>query len=103
MTIILTSRSANQILVWIQSRQTSSRLGQAKLWFEGEYLLPIALHVDDRPALRSCLVENLVEHTDLRLPVIGIFAHGVGVMSPENYAPASIALAQMKTARGYTP
>jgi hypothetical protein len=86
MAIILTSRSANQILVWIQSRQTSSRLGQAKLWLEGEYLFPIALHVDDRQALRCCLVE----HTDLRLPVIGIFAHGVGVMSSENYAPASM-------------
>src|ERR1700674_1430927 len=46
----------------------------------GEDGLPIVLHVNHGPAFGSRLVERLVELADIGVPVIGVFAHRVGMM-----------------------
>src|SRR5262247_3621495 len=46
-----------------------------------EDLLPVRLHVDHRPVALPGFVERLVEPADVRVPVIGIFALGIGVMN----------------------
>src|ERR1700674_3969181 len=46
----------------------------------GEDGLPIVLHVNHGPAFGSRLVERLVELADIGVPVIGLFAHRVGMM-----------------------
>src|SRR6185437_1485760 len=54
-----------------------------------KHRLPVLLHVDDGPTLRLRLVPGLVERTDRRLRVIGVFAHLVGVMHDAGEACAS--------------
>src|SRR6266436_2926186 len=49
------------------------------IWRREDHL-PIALHVDDRPALGVRLIERLVELSYMRGAVIGVLALGVGVM-----------------------
>src|SRR5262245_50743247 len=62
-------------------RATPPRRGGEKCsLLERKDLLPVGLHVHDRPALRIRLVERLVETPDRRLAVVGVFALGVGVM-----------------------
>src|SRR5688572_11515328 len=55
---------------------------------EREDLLPVPLHVHDGPALRLRLIQRLVEFSDLRLPVVGVFALGIGVMHDAGEAGA---------------
>src|SRR4029450_2316696 len=51
--------------------------------------LPIVLHVHPRPAFGSRLVERLVELAYSRIPVIGVFAHGISVVHKAHEAKAS--------------
>jgi CRP/FNR family cyclic AMP-dependent transcriptional regulator len=51
------------------------------LW--GEYLCPVVLHVVDGPAFVRCIVQRLVEASERRIAVIGVFVLGVGVMNDE--------------------
>src|SRR5262249_9450731 len=53
---------------------------------EREHPLPIAFHVDDRPALRIGLIERFVEPPDRRFPIVGPPACGIGVRDEANEA-----------------
>src|SRR5262245_4322210 len=53
-------------------------------------LLPVGLHVDDRPAPRLGLVERLVQPADVRLAVVRPFASRVGVMD-DAHEPLALA------------
>src|SRR4029079_10331598 len=44
------------------------------LWLERENLFPILFHVDEGPAFRLGLVQRLVELSDFRLSIVGVFA-----------------------------
>src|ERR1700688_201055 len=50
--------------------------------------LPVLLHVDDGPAALHGLVQGVVELADVRLPVVGVFALGIGVMNEAGKARA---------------
>src|SRR4051794_17359645 len=64
-----------------QSRSTRSILRRARLTpFEWVNRLPIQFHVDDKPAASLRLIQGPVEPSDVRFPVIGVFAHGIGVV-----------------------
>src|ERR1700754_2925122 len=58
------------------------------LRLEREHLLPVLLHVDEGPAFRPGLVPCLVELSDLRWPVVGVFARGVRVVHDAGKARA---------------
>src|SRR5258708_30098071 len=66
----------------------STSWSMLKSFFYRKNRLPILLHVDDRPALRGRLVQRLVELADLRLPVVGVFALGIGVVHEPHEARA---------------
>jgi len=53
-----------------------------------EHLFPILLHIDHGPALGFGFIEPFVELADMRLAVVGPFAHGIGVMHIETEARA---------------
>src|SRR6185312_6364541 len=55
---------------------------------ESEYLSPVALHVDDRPALGAAFIERLVELADMGFPVIRPFTLRVGMMHDSGKARA---------------
>jgi hypothetical protein len=46
-------------------------------------------HVDNRPASLCRFVEGLVELADMRLPIIGVFSLGIGVMDDPHEAGAA--------------
>src|SRR5262249_9065495 len=56
--------------------------------FEREDLLPVGLHVDDRPAPALGLVERLVQAADVRPAVVRPLAHVVGVAHDAHEARA---------------
>src|SRR5262249_52331968 len=56
--------------------------------FEREDLLPVGLHVDDRPAPALGLVECFVQPTDVRRAIVGPLAHVVGVAHDAHEARA---------------
>src|SRR5262245_17610093 len=45
-----------------------------------ENFLPVGFHADDDPVLRLRLVPGLVELTDVRGTIVGVFARGIVVM-----------------------
>src|SRR5688572_2602889 len=57
---------------------------------EGIHALPVALHVDHEPALRSGRLQRSFQLADGRDAVISPFANGVGVMhQPHEAGPAA--------------
>lgn len=50
--------------------------------------LPVFLHVNNCPASNGCFVQRLVELSDLRLSVVGIFALGVGMVDESHESRA---------------
>src|SRR5262245_66297424 len=71
----------------ISARMTIVVLQSGSL-FEREDLLPVSLHVDDRPAPALRLVERLVQPADVRLAVVRPLARVVGVTHDAHEARA---------------
>src|SRR5881392_766959 len=54
--------------------------------FEGEDLVPFALHIDDGPAFGDCIVPGLVELADLGVAVVRVLARRIGVVDEAHEA-----------------
>ena len=65
----------------------TTRVGAALL--ECENALPVVFHVDDRPFIQRGGVQRFVEATKGRVPVVGIFAFGVGMMNNQAKAAST--------------
>src|SRR5262249_52107356 len=60
--------------------RTKRRIRYRLLLLERKYHLPVALHVDNRPMIGWREVERHVEAAEMRLPIVGVFAFGIGMM-----------------------
>src|SRR5215471_14045138 len=63
------------------------------LLLERKYHLPVALHVDNRPMIGWREVERHVEAAEMRLPIVGVFAFGIGMMD-EHAEPIAVGIAE---------
>ena len=63
-----------------------ARTSPFALLFRRENRSPVPFHVDDGPTLFPRFVQCLVELADLRLPVVGVFALGIGMMDKSHEA-----------------
>ncbi len=50
----------------------------------GEDFLPVVFHADDGPAFGGGFVQGLVEFADWGVAVVGVLAHGVGMVDEEH-------------------
>ena len=64
-----------------------------------EELSPVGLHIDDKPSLRIRLIKRLVEMAETRVPVIGEFTLGVGVVHKPHEASATAAAVHCSISR----
>src|SRR6266478_2807462 len=62
-------------------------VGAALLKFENA--LPVVFHIDDRPFIQRGGVQRFVEATKGRVPVVSIFAFGVGMMNNQAKAAST--------------
>jgi hypothetical protein len=58
------------------------------LRIERKYPSPIALYIDDRPALRMRFVDRLIELADAGFPIVCVFTISVGVVHDAHEARA---------------
>src|SRR5260221_7121965 len=63
------------------------RVGAALL--KCENALPVVFHIDDRPFIQRGGVQRFVEATKGRVPVVSIFAFGVGMMNNQAKAAST--------------
>src|SRR4051794_38498215 len=50
---------------------------------EGKDALPVVLHVDHGPLVHRCGIQGDVEPSEMRLAIVGIFSHRIGMMDDQ--------------------